>query len=548
MKKIITAIGFAMMLAGLTAYANATVDVCDYDRDTKVAVVSGTATCDEVTLCVNNGETVFYEGQQEVKEGTYKFSFRLEGEAVTDFSVTVSGTKETPVSNDMTYYGNKVEETFSKLNEYAKAQNASAFQELFTNSLDILGMKLSDESESAVGYMSNVLMLQAPYSKVSEMKTAFDTAKYLYDASTISDGKELDALIRANKERFVKQYPNVFEVYESCEEAVREEICKDIISAVNHKVVTDESFKEVFVVQTMRRNIRTAEGWSAARDLLAKTKSEIRITASKLTDISDVYIGMINSDYSAIGDFEKVYTEKLKAAENSRNQGSGGGSSGGSSGGGSSKGGNSTFVPQVPVQPEKNETTFSDIDNVKWAKTAIEGLAKAKIINGRSENIFDPDAPVLREEFIKMLILAFDINIHEDAVRFDDAGSGEWFAEYANTAKYEGIVSGMGDNTFGAGQNITRQDMVTITYRAMEKFNMVEEKDEEETAFSDNNDIAEYARNGIYYLKSIKVVNGRESNRFDPQDNISRAEAAKILYSVRNIKIEKDYVVEENVE
>lgn len=546
MKKGIIAISFALMLAGVTAHADMTVDKCTYDRDTKIAVVSGTADCDEVTLSIKNGETTFYEAQQTVNNGEYKFDFQLQGEEHTDYSVTVGGMESDPVNGTLAYYGNEVNEIFAKLNSYAEAQNSSAFQELLKDSLDVLGLELSEEEQNAIPYMASALMLQAPFNKVGEMSDAFETAKYLYNISTISEGSVLNDLIKANKARLTTQYPNVYDVYEKFDETKQNAVCDAIIAVINKNVVAEERFNEIFAVQTMRSAIRSAAGWSAAKDLVSKTKSELLITATALTDKSEVYIKMINSDYSEMADFNKVYTQALKDA-NSTKKPIGGGGGGGSTGGNGGNGGTNVLVPQPPVQ-ETPKTVFKDIANVAWAKEAIEGLAKDKIINGRDEDTFDPNAPVLREEFIKMLVLAFDMDIHEADVRFDDAGSDKWFSEYVNTAKYEGIVSGMGENLFGAGENITRQDMVTITYRAMQKFNLTEDTEAKDEAFADDGEIADYARDGVYYLKNINVINGRENNNFAPRDNISRAEAAKILYSVRNIKTVKDYVTEEKAE
>lgn len=544
MKKRIMAISFAMMLVGVTAYADMTVDKCTYDRDTKVAVVSGTADCEEVTLSIKNGEAVLHEAQQTVNNGEYKFDFQLQGDSHTDYSVTIGGTESDPLNSTLVYYGNEVDEIFAKLNSYAKDNNTSAFQELLTNSLDVLGLELSEEEQNAIPIMVPGLMIQAPFSKVGDLTNAFDTAKYLYNISIVSDGSTLNHLIKANKERITVQYPNIYDVYEKMDETKQVTVCNSIITVVYKTLVTEERFNEFFAVQTMRNAIKSAAGWSAARDLVSKTQSELLITASVLTDKSDVYIKMINADYSVMADFNDVYTKALKDADTVKKPTTGGGGGGSIGGSSTSTSGSSTvFVPQPPAQETKT-AGFQDINNVAWAKEAIEGLAKEKIINGRDENTFDPDAPVLREEFIKMLVLAFNMDIHEDDVRFDDAGSGKWFAEYVNTAKREGIVSGKGNNLFGAGESITRQDMVTITYRAMQKFNITEDTDAEHETFADDVNIADYARDGVYYLKNINVINGRENNNFAPRDNISRAEAAKILYSVRNIKIAKDYVAE----
>lgn len=76
----------------------------------------------------------------------------------------------------------------------------------------------------------------------------------------------------------------------------------------------------------------------------------------------------------------------------------------------------------------------------------------------------------------------------------------------------------------------------------MQKYGISGADDENIDIFSDTESIAEYARESANYLKKCGIIEGRENNYFCPSDNITRAEAAKILYSIRNLKIENDYV------
>ena len=48
--------------------------------------------------------------------------------------------------------------------------------------------------------------------------------------------------------------------------------------------------------------------------------------------------------------------------------------------------------------------------------------------------------------------------------------------------------------------------------------------------FADDAAIAGYAREGVYLLRSLGIVDGDENNCVNPEESISRAEIAKIIY------------------
>ena len=53
-----------------------------------------------------------------------------------------------------------------------------------------------------------------------------------------------------------------------------------------------------------------------------------------------------------------------------------------------------------------------------------------------------------------------------------------------------------------------------------------------EGAFADQSKIAEYAKASVGALSGAKIINGFEDGSFRPDNSITRAETAKIVYSV----------------
>ena len=106
------------------------------------------------------------------------------------------------------------------------------------------------------------------------------------------------------------------------------------------------------------------------------------------------------------------------------------------------------------------------MDQQPWAKESILALVDQDIINGYSDGTFRGDNNVTREEFIKMMVTAFDVYDAGATCAFSDVEEGAWYYPYVASAAESGLAYGKEDGTFGCGENITRQDMAVIVYRA----------------------------------------------------------------------------------
>ena len=211
---------------------------------------------------------------------------------------------------------------------------------------------------------------------------------------------------------------------------------------------------------------------------------------------------------------------------------SGGGS--GSSGSGKKTGGYSTNVPYVPDKTQ--EIKFDDLSEGHYAYGAVRYLVSKGVVNGYEENgrkLFKTDNAISREEFVKMVLTAFGFDVNKNAEnRFSDVKSGDWFEAYVNTASELGIINGISETKFGTGENISREDMCTLIYRAMLKKGIAAGEYGTGKEFSDETDIADYALNAVKALKNAGAVNGDENGNFRPSASAARGETAKVLYKI----------------
>ncbi|MEG2381739.1 MAG: S-layer homology domain-containing protein, partial [Oscillospiraceae bacterium] len=228
--------------------------------------------------------------------------------------------------------------------------------------------------------------------------------------------------------------------------------------------------------------------------------------------------------------------------------GSSGGGGGGSTGGGSNNNnshknpGSGTIsfndgmnTPENPdVIPPKDDI-FSDLGDAEWAKIYIEALAKNQIVSGDEDGKFNPNNQITREEFVKMLVGSMDIEpINSASLPFDDVKTDDWAYAYIAAAYEKGLINGVDENNFGMGNFISRQDIAVILNRAIKDINP--NKVVEDTTFSDDNNAEEYAKESIKNIVGYGIMGGYPDGTFMPKNTITRAETAKVLSKIIDLK------------
>lgn len=288
--------------------------------------------------------------------------------------------------------------------------------------------------------------------------------------------------------------------------------------------------------------VKNPAGTASLKEALLDFGTEIKGNTADFNPTTEITekacVGLINAqkdysgfDYTALINDIKAYN-KTNLYPEGGNGGNGGGSGSGSGGGFDGSMGSVTIAPElVDTTTPTVKKGFTDIENYDWAKDAILALREKGIINGKSESVFAPEDNVLREEFTKMIV---KIAVPENVTRtmtFDDVNTSDWYYEYIRDAYGCGIINGVSENLFGAGNAITRQDMCVIIANALKLGGKTATTDGE-LDFADSEKIADYAKDAVAMLAELGIVNGYDDNTFRPSGFATRAEAAKMIYSM----------------
>ncbi len=173
---------------------------------------------------------------------------------------------------------------------------------------------------------------------------------------------------------------------------------------------------------------------------------------------------------------------------------------------------------------------FSDINECLWAKDSIESLFKKGVITGMGDGSFGARRNVSRADFIVMLMRLSKQNV-PFTQNFSDVSSESYYYKEVGTAKALGFVTGREDNIFDPLSNITREDMATLVWRMLLKEGRIKEGTSFSLSekFSDASQISEYARTAVSVMAEKKIISGYEDGNFRPKNFATRAECAVIL-------------------
>lgn len=174
---------------------------------------------------------------------------------------------------------------------------------------------------------------------------------------------------------------------------------------------------------------------------------------------------------------------------------------------------------------------YSDVSKDSWYKDNVDKATEEGIFNGVSDELFEPEAYVTRGMFVTALARMDKADTKGYAKLFNDVLSDEYYSESIAWASANGIVNGVGDGKFAPDEFVTREEMSVMIYNyiKLQYKSLLEDSSEDNVVFSDDDKISSWAKDAVYALAKMGLLNGKGNGEFAPQDNVTRAEAATIL-------------------
>lgn len=223
-----------------------------------------------------------------------------------------------------------------------------------------------------------------------------------------------------------------------------------------------------------------------------------------------------------------------------------------------------TAAALIAVTALSQTASAAEFEDTKghWAEAIISDLADRGIVNGVSDTRFDPEGTTTRAEFLRMVMMAFDIPTAEYRVgEALDTPKDAWYSGYIQGALDRGIlpkamiedysvkIETNGDETkarysgkFKPESPISREEIAVLTQTAYQYwtdiYTMQGTDVSSEIDFKDLANVSYWALPYVRLAYAQGFINGLGDGNFRPRAMATRAQAAAIISKVLN-KINK---------
>lgn len=168
-------------------------------------------------------------------------------------------------------------------------------------------------------------------------------------------------------------------------------------------------------------------------------------------------------------------------------------------------------------------------DERVWYFSYVYEAYDAGLMLGVGNDRFAPEDNLTRAQMAMLLYRMAGSPAVNGKSTLKDVEAGTWYADAVNWAIASGIVLGYEDGTFRPDRSITREETVTLIVRFADAKKVELKKTVEAKNFTDAASISDYAKDAVRRCAEAGILGGYEDGSFRPQNQITRAEAAKLM-------------------
>ena len=176
----------------------------------------------------------------------------------------------------------------------------------------------------------------------------------------------------------------------------------------------------------------------------------------------------------------------------------------------------------------KSSRSFSDIKN-SWAENEINALLNKGILD--EEVAFNPEENVTRKEFAVWMTRSYGLVNPDATTQFADISSGDAFAAEIAAGFEAGLFTGRTENSFDPDGSMTREEFSVFVGNALiryEQKNLNEKLGESLDQFLDSSDVEEWSKDYLALMIELDLLPA-EGNNLDPKGIVSKELAASVL-------------------
>lgn len=184
---------------------------------------------------------------------------------------------------------------------------------------------------------------------------------------------------------------------------------------------------------------------------------------------------------------------------------------------------------------------FTDVHPDDWFYEAVMFVYQNNLMNGTSATTFSPNDATTRAQIATIFYRMAGSPAVENTNPFTDVPYGpgtDWYYDAVLWVQQNGIMQGYGDNLFGPGDPVTREQLAVIFYNYAKFKGYDTTASGDLSGFTDAGDLSPWAQEAMKWAVGSGVMSGK-GQILDPKGTATRAEIAAMLQNF----IEKNNLV-----
>ena len=183
----------------------------------------------------------------------------------------------------------------------------------------------------------------------------------------------------------------------------------------------------------------------------------------------------------------------------------------------------------VQVEEPAPTEPFVDVNEGDWFYDAVVYAYQNELMDGVGGNRFAPNSETTRAQLVTILYRLEGEPAVSGDLPFTDVEAGIWYTDAILWAAQNNIVNGVSDTEFAPGDDLTRQQLVTILYRYAETKGYDVSASADLSGYPDADQVQDYAQPAMAWAVAENIIQGMEDGTLKPAGNASRAQIATIL-------------------
>ena len=178
---------------------------------------------------------------------------------------------------------------------------------------------------------------------------------------------------------------------------------------------------------------------------------------------------------------------------------------------------------------------FKDVSEDSWYNNAIWYIFEKNLMNGITDEEFSPDSTITRAMFVTVLYRMENEPETTGKNKFTDVSDDAYYRDAVIWAAENGIVNGITENEFEPDKSISREEMAAIAYRYA-KYKGADLQTNKSEKYDDDEKISDFAKESVSWAASKGIMNGSDG-KFTPKNGSTRAQAATVFMRlIENLK------------